>query len=482
MWLAGALALVCAAPAEAQAPEVLDPALTVKEAATGLIQPTSIAFLGHRDMLVLEKASGQVKRVRGGVTTTVLDLDVNSASERGLLGIALHPKFRRNGWVYLFWSESRTGEDSADLADVRLSANRIDRFEWHRGTLAFDRNIQRFRAFQADADQPLRGNHDGGVIRFGADGKLYAIVGDTGRRGQMQNLVDGPFGPGIPDDQFGGPEPDDLHLTGVVLRLDDDGGAPRDNPFWTTGRALGGEVGANLQRVYAYGIRNSFGLAVDPRTGNLWEQENGDDSFSELNRVEKGMNSGWIQIMGPASRVAQFKAIETDPTVPQPNAPNGYFGLQQLRWPPTNIADTPAEALARLFMLPGARFSDPELAWKYEVGPGGIGFLDGDDLGRRYDGDLFMGGSRDLLEGGHLFRFDLTRDRRAVDVDDPRLEDGVADNVAKWELTESESLLFGRNFGTATDIQTGPDGDLYVVSLSAGKVYEITRKERRHAR
>ena len=190
------------------------------------------------------------------------------------------------------------------------------------------------------------------------------------------------------------------------------------------------------------------------------------------------MNSGWIQIMGPASRVAQFKAIETDTTVPQPNAPNGYFGLQQIRWLPTNIADTPAEALSRLYMLPGAEFSDPELAWKYEVGPGGLGFLDGDGLGRRYAGDLFMGGSRDLLEGGHLFRFELTRSRRNVATTDPRLDDGVADNLSKWEGTESESLLFGRNFGTATDIQTGPDGHLYVVSLSKGTIYEIERAGR----
>ena len=93
-----------------------------------------------------------------------------------------------------------------------------------------------------------------------------------------------------------------------------------------------------------------------------------------------------------------------------------------------------------------------------------------------------MGGSRDLLEGGHLFRFDLTRDRKAIDVDDPLLEDGVADNLHKWEGTESESLLFGRNFGTATDIQTGPDGDLYVVSLSKGTVYEIARKRHSHHR
>jgi aldose sugar dehydrogenase len=113
------------------------------------------------------------------------------------------------------------------------------------------------------------------------------------------------------------------------------------------------------------------------------------------------------------------------------------------------------------------------------VGPGGIGFLDSDDLGREYDGDLFMGGSRNFLEGGHLFRFNLTRNRLDVEVDDPRLEDDVADNVGKWEITESESLLFGRNFGIGTDIATGPDGDLYVVSNSLGSVFEIHRPRHR---
>jgi aldose sugar dehydrogenase len=192
------------------------------------------------------------------------------------------------------------------------------------------------------------------------------------------------------------------------------------------------------------------------------------------------MNSGWVQIMGPASRVAQFKAIETTvtPSPPDPFAAS-YFGLQQIRWPPTNIADTPEQALSRLFMLPGARFSDPELSWKFEVAPGGIGFLDGKALDREYSGDLFMGGARDFLEGGHLFRIELTGDRRAVDVDDPRLQDGVADNVHKWEITESESLLFGRNFGVGTDIQTGPDGHLYVVSLTHGAIYEIHRRDQR---
>jgi glucose/arabinose dehydrogenase len=447
----------------------------LRTAVSGLSEPISMAFIGNREILVLEKASGQVKRVVDGeVRDVVLDLAVNSASERGLLGIALHPRFRQNGWVYLFWSESRTGADSDTLDGVRLMGNRIDRFEWDGDALAFDRNIMQFRSFQADAGQPLRGNHDGGVLRFGPDRKLYAIVGDTGRRGQLQNLVDGPFGPGIADDQFGGPEPDDAHRTGVIVRLNDDGSAPRDNPFFRVGRSMGGEVGANVQKLFAYGLRNSFGMAFDPGSGDLWEQENGDDSFSELNRVEPGMNSGWVQIMGPAERVAQFKAIETDPTAPQPFAPAGYFGLQQIRWLPTNIADTPAQALSRLFMLPGAEFSDPELSWKFEVAPGGIGFLDSNALGHAYRGDLFMGGARDFLEGGHLFRIELSGNRQDVDAQDPRLTDGVAD---KWELTESESLLFGRNFGVGTDVLTGPNGHLYVVSLSHGAVYEIHRAD-----
>src|SRR5918999_1873606 len=458
------LALATAAPA--QEPELLDPDLEVRAAVSGLNQPVSMAFIGKGEMLVLEKASGQVKRVVDGeVRGTVLDLAVNFASERGLLGIALHPKFRRNGWVYLFWSESRTGADTNAGNGVRLMGNRIDRFEYDDGELEFDRNIMRFRALQNDEPNQFRGNHDGGVIRFGPDGKLYAIVGDTGRRGQTQNLLNGPFGPGLPDDQFGGPEPDEAHTTGVIVRLNDDGSVPRDNPFWRDGRRIGGEVGESIQRIYSYGIRNSFGMAFDPESDDLWQQENGDDSFSEINRVTPGMNSGWVQIMGPASRVAQFKEIETTPP---------FAGLQQIRWPPTNIADTPEEALSRMVSFGAAsHFSDPELSWKWEVGPGGIGFLDSDDLGREYDGDLFMGGSRDFLEGGHLFRIELTRNRRAVDTDDPALADGVTDNLAKWEGTESESLLFGRNFGVGTDIQSGPDGELYVVSLSHGTVYEI---------
>ena len=599
-------------------PTLVDPKLQVRTVVENLNQPTSMAFLGVSDFLVLEKPTGQVQRVTNGVlASTVLDLAVNSFSERGLLGIALHPNFPANPGVYLYWTETLSDVDSTEPADVPLLGNRVDRFVWNGTTLTHDQEIIHLRAFQQDADQPPRGNHDGGVIRFGPDGKLYIYIGDVGRRGQMQNLPDGPGPAGNqPDDQFGGPEPDNAHLTGSILRLNDDGTTPTDNPFFEAGVVRGGEAGANLQKVFAYGIRNGFGMAFDPFSGNLWEAQNGDDTFTELNLVEPGANLGWIQIMGPVSRIDQFKAIETSPD---------FFGLQQIRWPPTNIANSPEEALARLFMVfdggdqfaatltgaeevppvttsagavanftlnpdgtlffelratapienatqahihlggrgqngpvvlflmpfnaagqdfaagdviasgtasdsnviarpgftptianlvnrmrqgrtysnlhtiafpggeirgqntvtdrePVSHYSDPEFSWKFEVAPAGIGFISSRALGPQYQGDMIVGAARNFLEGGTLFRFNITGNRGKIGVDDPRLQDRVADNLDKFEITESESLLFGTNFGIGTDIQTGPNGNLFVVSLSNGAVYEIFRDPPRKGR
>jgi glucose/arabinose dehydrogenase len=451
-----------------------------------------MAFLGVNDFLVLERASGKVKRVINGILqpAAALDLAVNSASERGLLGIAPHPQFPSNPRIYLYWTESTTGADSTVLAETPLLGNRVDQFTWNGSTLTFDRNIIQLRALQPAFDReptpPLgRGNHDGGVISFGPDGKLYIFIGDVGRRGWLQNLRCGPTDtydcpPGAPvvDDSFGGPEPDNAHLTGVILRLNDDGSTPSDNPFFAVGGAILGQVGANIQKIFSYGHRNSFGMAFDPHgrgVGNLWLQENGDDTFSELTRVEPGLNGGWIQIMGPVSRIGQFKEVETSPGT-DPCLGTAYFGMQQARWPPTLIANSQAEALSRLFMLPGAHYKDPEFSWKFEVAPAAIGFLNSRALGPQYEGDLFMGAARTFLEDGHLFRFQLTGNRRTIGVDDPRLEDRVADNTCKFGITESESLLFGRNFGIGTDIRTGPNGNLFVVSTTHGAVYEILRR------
>jgi glucose/arabinose dehydrogenase len=476
----------------AQTPSVVDPNLAVRTVASGLNQPTTMAFLAANDFLVLEKTTGRVKRVTNSVTqaTPVLDLAVNSASERGLLGMTLHPQFPTTPWVYLYWTESTTGADSAELANTPLLGNRVDRFIWNGTSLSPGPNIIMLRALQPAFDrEPApaagRGNHDGGKIEFGPDGKLYIFIGDTGRRGWLQNLRCGPVDryncpPGAPmqDDSVGGPEPDDAHLTGVVLRLSDNGATPTDNPFYTAGANIGGVVGANIQKIYSYGHRNSFGMAFDTHpggSGNLWLQENGDDTFSELTRLEPGLNGGWIQIMGPVSRLAQFKSVETSAGT-DPCIGGSYFGLQQARWLPTLIANSPAEALSRLFMLPGAHYKDPEFSWKFEASPAGIGFLSSRALGPQYENDLFMGAARTFLLGGHLFRLQLTGNRRMIGVSDPRLEDRVADNVCKFDITESESLLFGRNFGVGTDVRTGPNGNLFVVSLSNGAIYEIYRR------
>jgi glucose/arabinose dehydrogenase len=462
--------------AQVQGPTILDPRLSVRTLVDGLVTPTSLAFLGADDLLVLEKNTGKVQRVVGGqIRSTVLDLPVNFGSERGLLGVALHPRFPQDPSVYLYWTQSSTGEDTDVLSQTPLLGNRVDRFVWDGVALTFAQHLISIRALQQDADQPERGNHDGGVLTFGPDGKLYILVGDVGRRGRLQNLPDGPFGPGVPDDQFGGPQPDDAHLTGVILRLNPDGTSPADNPFFGVGAAIGGQVGANLQKVFAYGLRNSFGMAFDPVSGQLWEEENGDDSFTELNLVQPGFNSGWVQIQGPPDRIAQYKAIETSSEV-DPVTGTVYFGLQQIRWPPTNIADSPQQALSRLVVLPGASYSVPEFSWKFEVAPGAIGFVDGGGLGAQFQGDLFVGGARTFLEGGPLFHFNLTGNRRKLAVDDPRLEDRVADNHHKFDSTESESLLIGTNFGIVTDIETGPNGNLFVVSLSQGAIHEITRR------
>jgi aldose sugar dehydrogenase len=536
--LLGSLSLKGRVAAQEDGPAMLDPALGVRTVLEGLTTPIGIAFPGENAMFVIEKDTGQVKYVVGDeVQGVALDLAVNFASERGLLGIALDPGFDNNRYVYLYWSCSApaptgtpffpaeiecvdqplTGEDTDDLLAVPLLGNRVDRFVWDGTSLSWDLNLVKLRSFQndgapiprgqGDEEQPPRGNHDGGVITFGTDGKLYIIIGDVGRRGALQNL---PFGPipytsapqttsrAVPgesnmateqldqalersslqaqpgrlvfplmtDDQFGGPQPDDAHFTGVILRLNTDGSSPTDNPFYEAGTSIGGEIGENIQMTFAYGIRNSFGMDVDPISGNVWISENGEDAYDELNLVKPGFNSGWIQIMGPASDVADYKEIETT-SLHGEDVPN----LQQLRWGPENIADTRNEALRRLFRLPGSQYSDPEFSWEFVVAPAAIGFAKSEALGAAYHGDLFVGLSVPLPVGGALFRFDVTSNRQRLDADEIE-----AENEDFNSLIGSEEFLIGTNFGVVTDIETSPTGNLFVVSLSNGAVYEISKQ------
>jgi uncharacterized protein (TIGR03118 family) len=201
--LFGSLTINAASVSPPDGPTMVDPNLRVTTVVSRLDQPTSMAFLAAGDFLVLEKATGKVQHVvNGAVVGTALSLPVNSASERGLLGIALQPDFDQSHGVYLYWTQSRSGTVSTDMADVPTLGNRVDRYVWNpaTATLTLDKNIIMLRSFQADDGQPMRGNHDGGKILFGPDGKLYFQIGDQGRRGQLQNLASGPFGPGQADD------------------------------------------------------------------------------------------------------------------------------------------------------------------------------------------------------------------------------------------------------------------------------------------
>src|SRR5687767_13440006 len=152
-------------PARAQGPTMTVPNLAVRTAVDGFVTPIGLAFLSDSEWLVIEKNTGQVKVVNDGVVTgTALDLAVNNASERGLLGIALHPGFGTNKFVYLFWScvappppaenpffptqnecsvQPELGADSAATLAVPLLGNRIDRFVWNdaTNTLTFDLNL-----------------------------------------------------------------------------------------------------------------------------------------------------------------------------------------------------------------------------------------------------------------------------------------------------------------------------------------------------
>src|SRR4051794_1503655 len=193
-----ASAVMCAQTPPPPPPSVIDNNLTVSTVVSGLTTPIGMAFLGANDFLVIEKSTGQVKRVVNGVVQgTVLDLAVNSASERGLLGIALHPDFPGNPGVYLYWTcvaaapptsnpfvptatecpdRPVAGADSDELLQVPLLGNRVDRFVWNGTTLTWDRNLIKLHSFQQDGAptpanqgdeaQPARGNHNGGVIRF----------------------------------------------------------------------------------------------------------------------------------------------------------------------------------------------------------------------------------------------------------------------------------------------------------------------------
>lgn len=527
----GAVTISMSAAQAQQVPTLLDPTLKLETlVSTGIPIATSMAFINTTDYIVATKAAGKIRLFATGQTPVDLTFDipastwtgvaagnyanlaVNSNSERGLLCVQLHPDFATNKYVYTYATESSTGAASTAVGDVVALGNRVDRWVYDATNkkLVYDMNIIKLQSLQPvdatplvpalPANTTLRGNHNGGIIRFekkvaGQSAKMFIVIGDNGRRGMMQNLEYGPTTgtTRIADVGGHGPEPDNRALTGVVIRLNDDGTIPTDNPFYNhtltfsgqTDAGMQNEAVANLKRVYAYGIRNSFGLAIDPFTGKLWESENGDDAMDELNVINKGHNGGWIQFMGPKSRIDQFKSIELNNLTG--TAPNQGPSLgNQNRYPVSAISATTAAGEARLVNIPGATYGDPIFSWKYCIAPNAIGFVNGNGLGAKYNGNLIVGSARanfGTVAGanayGVLYRFVPNATRTGLQFADRLLADKVADNTTKGGMSEQTSLLFGTGFDIVTDVITAPDGSLYVLGMTStgnGKVFRISLK------
>ena len=185
---------------------------------------------------------------------------------------------------------------------------------------------------------------------------------------------------------------------------------------------------------YAYGIRNSFGIAFDSITGQLWDTENGEDSYDEINLVEPGFNSGWAQLMGPYDR---------------------------------NINATVKVSLVN---FTGSHYADPAFSWRFPIGVTDIEFLNSTNLGSKYRNNIFVGD----INNGNLYYFEVNGNRSGLTFDQTlyssadKLADFVADNT-----NETSAITFGTNFGRITDIETGPDGLLYILSYGEGKIYRL---------
>jgi aldose sugar dehydrogenase len=400
--------------------------------AHGLSFPTSMSFVDDSNILVLEKA-GRVRLITNGVLQKqpVLTVPVDNTSERGLLGIAVLKADNNSGGNRGLTDKKNT--DVTTTTTTTMTATKVFLYF----TEASGKEPLRNRIYRYDWDgknhllsspklifdvSALPGpNHNGGKLAIGPDDYLYAVIGNVNAGDSI-----------LQNDKHGrGP-----HDTSVILRIDpnNDGLPAPKNPISSSDNNP--TTNNILSRYYAYGIRNSFGITFDPITGRLWDTENGELTYDEINLVQPGFNSGWQLVMGPISR----SSISTKDLV----------------------------------NLPGSHYADPAFSWLTTIGVTDIEFLKSSKLGNRYANNIFVGD----INNGNLYYFELNKDRTGLrfgynsDYDNNEaalLSDFVADDKA-----EVTTIIFGKGFGGITDIKTGSDdGFLYILSYFNGSIYRI---------
>jgi glucose/arabinose dehydrogenase len=213
----------------------------------------------------------------------MLNVTVDPTGERGLLGVALHPDFVSNGYVYVYYTSTES-----------TTHNRISRFTATGDVAGSELKLVELPTLGAT-------NHNGGAMHFGADGKLYVAVGDNAISANSQNLTS---------------------PLGKILRFNDDGSIPSDNPFCST-------PGVQACSVWAYGLRNPFTFAVQPGTGRIHINDVGQSTWEEINLGEAGANYGWPASEGPDNVTGAITGplftYKHSPGSPPGSGPGGFF-------------------------------------------------------------------------------------------------------------------------------------------------------------
>jgi|JI10StandDraft_1071094.scaffolds.fasta_scaffold06130_12 glucose/arabinose dehydrogenase len=237
---------------------------------SGISSPTVMAFAPDSRIFVAQQ-NGALRVVKNGalLTTPFITLSsVSSLGERGLIGVALDPEFSTNGYVYLYYT--------TNVAPIH---NRIVRYTAN-GDVAL-----------AGSEQPIleldnlsgATNHNGGALAFGLDGKLYVAVGDNANNAHPQNL-------------------DTYH--GKLLRINKDGSAPTDNPFYSEAASQ------QRKRVWSYGLRNPYTFSIQPVTGRIFVNDVGQSSAEEINDATTGgKNFGWPDAEGNSTNAAYANPV-----------------------------------------------------------------------------------------------------------------------------------------------------------------------------